>query len=82
MWQVKMESYNEEKNVNAYFKSFPVDEYHLPQMNSEKGFFGCEYCNFGKKTSYLLFLNSKLHIIFIPRNGFHDLKIVPSFSSG
>jgi hypothetical protein len=26
---------------NAFFKSSPVDEYHLPQMNSEKVFFGC-----------------------------------------
>jgi hypothetical protein len=26
---------------NAIFKSSPVDEYHLPQMNSEKVFFGC-----------------------------------------
>jgi hypothetical protein len=24
---------------NAFFKSSPVDEYHLPQMNSEKVFF-------------------------------------------
>jgi hypothetical protein len=24
---------------NAFFKSSPVDEYHLPQMNSEKIFF-------------------------------------------
>jgi hypothetical protein len=26
---------------NAFFKSSPVDEYHLPQINSEKVFFGC-----------------------------------------
>jgi hypothetical protein len=26
---------------NAFFKSSPVGEYHLPQMNSEKVFFGC-----------------------------------------
>jgi hypothetical protein len=26
---------------NAFFKSSPVDEYHLLQMNSEKVFFGC-----------------------------------------
>jgi hypothetical protein len=26
---------------NAFFKSSPVAEYHLPQMNSEKVFFGC-----------------------------------------
>jgi hypothetical protein len=26
---------------NAILKSSPVDEYHLPQMNSEKVFFGC-----------------------------------------
>jgi hypothetical protein len=25
---------------NAFFKSSPVDEYHLPQMNSEKNFLG------------------------------------------
>jgi hypothetical protein len=39
-----MESYKEEKIVswsgNAFFKSSPVDEYHLPQMNSEKVFLG------------------------------------------
>jgi hypothetical protein len=38
-----MESYEEENVVswereNAFFKSSPVDEYHLPQMNSEKKF--------------------------------------------
>jgi hypothetical protein len=26
---------------NAFFKSSLVDEYHLPQMNSEKKYFGC-----------------------------------------
>jgi hypothetical protein len=26
---------------NAFFKSSPVGEYHLPQMNSEKVFLGC-----------------------------------------
>jgi hypothetical protein len=41
-----MEIYKEEKNCivereNAFFKSSPVDEYHLRQMNSEKVFFGC-----------------------------------------
>jgi hypothetical protein len=25
---------------NAFYKSSPVDEYHLPEMNSEKVFFG------------------------------------------
>jgi hypothetical protein len=41
-----MESFKEEKNCivereNAFFKSSPVDEYHLPQKNSEKVCFGC-----------------------------------------
>jgi hypothetical protein len=40
-----MESYKEEKMVSwsgkmRFFKSSPVDEYHLPQMNSEKVFLG------------------------------------------
>jgi hypothetical protein len=26
---------------NTFFKSSPVDEYHMAQMNSEKVFFGC-----------------------------------------
>jgi hypothetical protein len=30
---------------NAFFKSSPVDENHLPQMNSEKVFFGCRVLN-------------------------------------
>jgi hypothetical protein len=30
---------------NAFFKSSPVDEYHLPQMNSEKVFLAVESKN-------------------------------------
>jgi hypothetical protein len=41
-----MESYTEEgagaEMGNAFFKSSPVDEYHLPQINSEKVFFSVE----------------------------------------
>jgi hypothetical protein len=33
---------------NAFFKSSPVDEYHLPQMNSEKVFLGCRGSGFMK----------------------------------
>jgi hypothetical protein len=41
-----MESYKEKKTCIveweiAFFKSSPVDEYHPPQMNSEKVFFMC-----------------------------------------
>jgi hypothetical protein len=28
---------------NAFFKSSPVDEYHLPQMNSKKVFLGVRF---------------------------------------
>jgi hypothetical protein len=42
--QKKITVYKEEKHCivereNAFFKSYPVDENHLPQMNSEKCFF-------------------------------------------
>jgi hypothetical protein len=30
----------------VFFKLSPVDEYHLPQMNSENVFFGCMIGNF------------------------------------
>jgi hypothetical protein len=54
----KKESYKEDKTVsergNAFFKSSPVDEYHLPQMNSEKCFLGA-YLRFGKEHKSLKF---------------------------
>jgi hypothetical protein len=41
-----MESDKEEKLYrgaeNALFKSSPIDEYHLPQMNSKKFFLGLD----------------------------------------
>jgi hypothetical protein len=42
---------------NAFFKSSPVDEYHLPQMNSEKVFFDARKQRIGamvKRQQFLL----------------------------
>jgi hypothetical protein len=43
-----MESFKEENCIverkNAFIKSSPVDEYHLPRMNSEKVFLGVGRC--------------------------------------
>jgi hypothetical protein len=54
-----MEGYKEEKNCivereNAFFKSSPVDKYHLPQMNSEKVFLGVWCQKSGKATTILM----------------------------
>jgi hypothetical protein len=52
-----MESYKEDKNCiveweNAFFKSSPVVEYHLPQMNFEKVFFGCKSFKLENKKAF------------------------------
>jgi hypothetical protein len=37
---------------NAFFKSYPIDEYYLPQMNFEKVFLGVEI--YSKKSDTLV----------------------------
>jgi hypothetical protein len=40
-WRVKRRKNCIVERENAFFKSSPVDKYHLPQINSEKVCFGC-----------------------------------------
>jgi hypothetical protein len=62
-----MESYKEEKTASivkrekTFFKSSPVDEYHLPQMNSEKVLFGGM---FSEPKPYYLIVHIILSIFF------------------
>jgi hypothetical protein len=48
---------------NAFFKSSPVDEYHLPQMNSEKDFFARKHENLRIKFQKNFFEFSNFNIV-------------------